>query len=154
MIIYYEHRFFFFQISASDELKFHVAVMGNLFATQPIGRELSIYLARHLLHGHASGDPSILSILSNTVIHIIPVIDTAFEKIWGNYLKETKFRNRPNQFTCNNITADFKQVGDQIIGGVRINGELKSVANAFKHLLMEEKFDFILNIEGGAGGFM
>lgn len=128
--------------------------MGNLYATQPLGRELSINLARHLLRGHKIGNPQIVKILNNTVIHLIPVIDTAFEQIWGDYNKVITGNTRPEHYTCNNISADFKQVGDQIIGGVRVNGELKSVANAFKHLLMEEKFDLVLNIEGGSDGVM
>ncbi|KAJ3651200.1 hypothetical protein Zmor_017252 [Zophobas morio] len=129
--------------------------MGNLYATQPIGREITIDLARHLIHGHSIGDPQILTILNNTVIHVIPVIDTAFEQIWGDYPKElTTGWKKPTLYTCNNITADFKQVGDQIIGGVRVNGGLKSVATAFKHMLMEEKFDLVLNIEGGSGGII
>ncbi|XP_044260416.1 carboxypeptidase D isoform X2 [Tribolium madens] len=139
------------EIDSSDELKFHIAIMANLYATQPLGRELSIYLARHLLSGHSIGDPVIVDILNNTIVHVIPVIDTAFEQIWGGYDKQASGRARPEHYTCNNITADFKQVGDQVIGGARVNGELKSVANAFKHLLMEEKFDLVLNIEGGSG---
>lgn len=132
----------------SEELKFHIAVMGNLFATQPIGREISIYVARHLLAGYSVQDPQIVSILKNTVVHIIPVVDKAFEQIWGDYEKEVLGNQKP-ELLCQNISADFKQVGDQISGGIRVNGELKSVANAFKHLLLEEKFDLILNIEGG-----
>lgn len=70
-----------FQIDQSEESKFHVAVIGNLFATQPIGREISLNVARHLLKGLHFQDPTIVDILSNTVIHIVPVIDRAFEQV-------------------------------------------------------------------------
>lgn len=128
--------------------------MGNIFATQPIGRELAIYLTRHLLTGHKIGDPTILNILKNAVIHVIPVIDIGFEKIWGDYPKEMPGNNRINNYTCNNITADFKQIGEQIISvGNRNNGNLQNrILTTFKHMLLDERFDLIINLEGGNRG--
>lgn len=143
-----------FQIDSSDETKFHIGVISNLFATQPVGREISIYLLNHLLEGHKVFDPNIVRILQNSVIHFMPVIDVAFENIWKDYETANKTNNTDN---CNSITADFKQIGDLIINkNSRINGNSKSViiANAFKHMLLERKFDFILNFEGGSTGFM
>ncbi|CAG9814957.1 unnamed protein product [Phaedon cochleariae] len=145
------------KVEADDEKKFHVAVMGNLFATQPIGREIGIYLARHLLEGFRIGDFKVMKILTNTVIHIIPVIDKAFEQIWGDYEKIVLGNEKPNKFLCNNITADFKQVGDQLIsssGKIGGHQDMKMIVNAFKHLLLEEKFDLMLNIEGGGSGIL
>ncbi|KAK5638630.1 hypothetical protein RI129_012925 [Pyrocoelia pectoralis] len=140
-------------VDGSEEMKFHVAIMGSLYATQPIGREISIYLARHLLEGHKFQDPTILSILKNTVIHVMPFIDAAFEDIWGDYSRSITGHGDPNFYKCNNISADFKQVGDQILNpSGRGNGNQQRVTNAFKHMLLEEKFDFILNLEGGRSG--
>lgn len=146
-------------MDASDEDKFHIGIIGNLYATQPIGREIGLYLMRHILEGHKYSEPKILQILKNTVIHFMPVIDIAFENIWGNYEKEVNNKIKPidSTYKCNNISADFKQVGDQIINkNSRLNGNSRTVviANAFKHLMLERKFDFILNIEGGHVGFM
>lgn len=42
---------------------------------------MTINLARHLLKGLSFSDPTIVSILSNSVIHIVPVIDKAFEQV-------------------------------------------------------------------------
>ncbi|KAI4454464.1 protease m14 carboxypeptidase [Holotrichia oblita] len=142
------------QVELTDEFKYHIAVMGNIFATQPIGRELTIYLTRHLLTGHKIGDPNILTILKNAVIHIIPVIDIGFEKIWGDYPKEMPGNNRINNYTCNNITADFKQIGEQIMSTAnRNNGNLQNrIVTAFKHMLLDERFDLIINLEGGNRG--
>ncbi|XP_076253987.1 carboxypeptidase D svr [Rhynchophorus ferrugineus] len=143
------------EISQSDETKFHIAVIGNLFATQPIGREISVNLARHLLVGAAYKDPTILEILSNAVIHIVPVIDKSFEKIWGDYPKITKGLSKPEKYSCNNITADFKQVGEQILdlnNRLTSNSETVAITNAFKHMLFDDKFDLIINIEGGSNG--
>ncbi|KAL1501684.1 hypothetical protein ABEB36_006968 [Hypothenemus hampei] len=141
----------------SDETKFHIAVIGNLFATQPIGREITVYLARHLLKGLKIEDPTIVSILSNAVIHIVPVIDNAFEQIWGEFNRESHITSKPEKYVCNNITADFKEVGSQILD---LNNRLSSTkdtvtrTNAFKHMLLDQKFDLILNIEGGNNGIL
>lgn len=131
--------------------------MGNLYATQPIGRELTIFMARHLLQGHQFSDPTVMRILRKAVIHIIPVIDDSFTQIWGDYTKEVLGNVRPDTYICNNISADFKQVGDQILDiGNRGNGmsRIISIANAFKHMLLEEKFDLVLNFEGGNYGMI
>lgn len=146
-------------MESSDETKFHVGVIGNLFATQPVGREISLYLAQHLLEGHKYSDPTIVRILQNTVIHFMPVIDVAFESIWGDYKKEDDIKDNINPYDtyrCNNITADFKQVGELLNRNSRLNGNGKTtvIANAFKHMLLEKKFDFILNFEGGYTGLM
>ncbi|XP_060532890.1 carboxypeptidase D [Cylas formicarius] len=143
------------EIDTSDETKFHVAIVGNLFATQPTGREIAVYLARHLLGGFAVGDPTITRILSDCVIHVVPVVDRAFERIRGEYDREAGGFSRPDGPVCNDISADFKQVGDQLlnVGGNRVtsNKETVAAANAFKHMLLEERFDLVLNIEGGDG---
>lgn len=140
----------------TDEFKYQVAIMGNIFATQPIGRELGIYIARHLLAGHKVGDPNIMNILENSVIHIIPVIDIAFENIWGDYPKEHHGNSKFDGYICNNITADFKQIGEQIMStGNRNNGNLQNrVLTAFKHMLLDENFDLVINIEGGSRGLI
>lgn len=114
-------------------------------------------MARHLLHGFGYHDPTIAKIFANAVIHIIPVIDGAFEQIWGDYPKAELINQRPDTYVCNNISADFKQVGDQILNvGNRGNGMSPhlSAANAFKHLLLDKKFDLVLNYEGGSNGIM
>ncbi|XP_050292877.1 carboxypeptidase D [Anthonomus grandis grandis] len=143
------------QVESSGENKFHIGIIGNLFATQPIGREMTIDLARHLLEGLRFRDPTIVDIMSNTVLHVVPVIDKAFEQIWGNFTKQSDGLNKPDKYFCNNITADFKQVGQQILD---LNNRLTSskdtiaITNAFKHMLLDEKFDLVINIEGGGNG--
>lgn len=130
--------------------------MGNLFATQPVGRELTIYFARHLLEGNHIGDYEIVKLLKNTVVYIIPVIDNGFEGIWGDYDKEASGKNQPDKFMCNNISANFEQMGDQILElNHRFgNGQSKITVNAFKQLLRIKQFDLILNIEGGSSGIV
>lgn len=131
--------------------------MGNLFATQPIGREITIYFARHLLEGNFIGDFDVVKILKKTSVYIIPMIDNAFEDIWGDYEKEVPGGSQPDKFSCNNISANFIQVGDQILDfNHRFGGskQSKSISSAFKQLLQEKQFDLVLNIEGGSFGIL
>lgn len=131
--------------------------MGNLFASQPIGREIAIYFARHLLEGNKIGDYNVVNILKNSEVYIIPVIDNAFEDIWGPYERESPGINQPDKFLCNNISANFIQVGDQILdlnhrfGG---NKQSKQLSSTFKKLLQEKQFDLVLNVEGGSFGIL
>lgn len=142
-------------MDASEETKFHVAILGNLFATQPVGREIAIYLARHLLQGHRYQDPNITTILRNAVVHVVPVVDGAFEKIWGEATKSMRGNPKPKDPGCNNITADFRQVGEQMLAASgRSSGINQQEASAFKRMLLEERFDLVLNIEGGGSGMM
>lgn len=144
---------FCFQIAQSNENKFHIAVMANLYATQPIGREVLVYLMRHLLVGHGYNDPVIMDILKNAVIHVIPVIDISFGKISGNYRKTVLGNKEPNFFGCNEMVADFKEVGDEIMM-VGTRGKDYSIAMAFKQMLLDNNFDLVLNLEGGGSGIM
>lgn len=92
--------------------------------------------------------------MKNTVLHIVPVVDGAFEKIWGDYPKHVLGNKKPAWNVCNNISADFKQVGDQIMNpgaGNRGNQQVLT-ATAFKQMLLDQHFDLVLNIEGGGAG--
>lgn len=102
-------------------------------------------------------NPVITNILNNAVIYIIPVIDGAFEKIWGDYPKVVSGNQKPDVYLCNNISADFKQIGDQILNMAnRGNGMSPhmTASNAFKHMLLDKKFDLVLNYEGGSKGIV
>lgn len=106
-----------------------------------------------MLIGNGYKDPTILDILQNAVIHIIPVIDDSFEKIWGDYPKHNIGNGKPLWNVCNNISAIYKEVGDEVMatsGG----GEQSGIAAAFKQMMRNEHFDLVLNIEGGGDEVM
>lgn len=139
-------------MGSNDEFKFHIALIGNLYATQPIGRELVVYMARHLLQGHGYKDPPIMRVLENAVFHVVPVIDGGFEKIAGD--GEDAGADGAG---CMQITADFKEVGDQLLNAANRGNGLSppiSAANAFKHMLLDRRFDLVVNFEGGSTGIM
>ncbi|KAJ4445265.1 hypothetical protein ANN_07066, partial [Periplaneta americana] len=118
------------EVGGPEENKFHVALMGGLFASQPIGRELLIRLARHLVTAYSRKNPSAINILSKAVIHILPGIDPAFERITNPI--------------CNPQSSPG-EIGYQFL--VPWNGS-NGVADALKIIMKNEEFDLALSIEG------
>lgn len=119
------------QAGAPEENKFHVVLIGGLYASQPIGRELLIRLARHLVVGYGRRNPSILSIMSKAVIHVMPGIDPSF------HMTDNPICNPPNSLA---------EIGYQFLEPQNGTGE---VADALKSMMEKEGFDLALNIEGG-----
>ena len=64
------------QISTGDSpAKINVALIGGLYGSQPVGREMLLRLARHLAAGYKSGDKSIKALLNRANIFILPMVD-------------------------------------------------------------------------------
>jgi carboxypeptidase D len=123
--------YFSFQAGAPEENKFHVALIGGLYASQPVGRELLVRLARHLVVGYANRNPSIMNIMSKAVIHIMPGIDPLF-------------RGSVNPI-CNPPNSP-EEIGYQLLEPQ--NGT-SAVADALKSMMKKQEFDLALNVEGG-----
>lgn len=121
---------FSLQAGAPEENKFHVVLIGGLYASQPIGRELLIRLARHLVVGYGRRNPSILSIMSKAVIHVMPGIDPSF------HMTDNPICNLPNSLA---------EIGYQFLEPQNGTGE---VADSLKSMMEKEGFDLALNIEG------
>lgn len=122
---------FSFQAGGPEENKFHIALIGGLYASQPVGRELLIRLARHLVVGYERQNPSIRDIMSKAVIHIMPGLDPSFHD------SVNPMCNPPN---------DPEETAYQFL--VPQDGT-SEVADTLKNMMKREKFDLALNIEGG-----
>lgn len=61
------------QLGATEENKYHVLVLGSLFDSAPLGREMTVNLARHVLAAHKTGDPPYVRLLENAVLHFAPI---------------------------------------------------------------------------------
>lgn len=58
------------------DTRVRVMVVGGLYGSQPVGRELVLRLARHLASGWAKKDREIQKLLQNTKIFLVPAVDT------------------------------------------------------------------------------
>lgn len=57
------------------DTRVRVMVIGGLYGSQPVGRELVLRLARHLASGWAKKNREIQKLLQNTKIFLVPVVD-------------------------------------------------------------------------------
>ncbi|CAK9804732.1 Carboxypeptidase D [Anthophora plagiata] len=123
-------------VGAPEENKFHIGLIGGLFASQPIGREILLRLATHILMGNQIGDPPVERILNNTVLHFVPGVDPGFDDIMDVH-------------DCNSVVYD--EVGKRLLLQNNVNSDrLSTITNAFKTILSNERYDVIIILGGGA----
>ncbi|XP_078047171.1 carboxypeptidase D svr [Augochlora pura] len=123
-------------MGAPEENKFHIGLIGGLFASQPVGREILLRLATHILMGNQIGDPPTQRILNNSVLHIIPGVDPGFDNIYDNQ-------------ECNPIVKG--EVGEEILHkSTTTSDQINSVSSAFKKMITNEKYDVIIILGSGA----
>ncbi|XP_012216053.2 carboxypeptidase D-like [Linepithema humile] len=116
-------------MGSPDENKFRIALVGGLFASQPVGREILLRLATHILMGSQIGDPPIQRMLDNAILHIIPAVDPGFDNI-----KENK--------DCNPVMKN--EVGEMLLNNNTSSGDM------FKAMLQTENYDAVVILESGA----
>lgn len=73
------------KLGSPEETKLHILIMSSVFDTMPIGRELTMNLARHVLQGFNQGEPVILNLLENAVLHFVP-IRHEFEQVYQQFM--------------------------------------------------------------------
>lgn len=123
-------------MGAPEENKFHIGLIGGLFASQPVGREVLLRLATHILMGNGLEDPPIQKILNNAVLHFVPGVDPGFDNIL-------------NVQDCNPTVNN--EVGEKLLHEDNTNSnEISRVANAFKQMLSDEQYDIVIILGSGA----
>ncbi|XP_063989160.1 carboxypeptidase D isoform X2 [Diachasmimorpha longicaudata] len=118
-------------LGAPEENKIHIALVGGVFASQPVGREIFLRLAYHLVKGDVIEDPPTVRLLDNAVFHIIPGLDNKFDKVGDR---------------CNSHTPD--EIGEQLLAG----GDKDPVTKAFRQMLASEGYDVVVTVIGGSIG--
>ncbi|KOX76817.1 Carboxypeptidase D [Melipona quadrifasciata] len=124
-------------MGAPEENKYRIGLIGGLFASQPMGREILLRLATHILMGNQIGDPPIQRILNNSVLHFVPGIDPGFDNVI-------------NVQECNPIVDD--EIGKRLLSHNNnvTSDKLDMITNAFKTMLSSEEYDAIIILESGA----
>lgn len=75
------------KLGAPEETKLHILILSSVFDTMPIGRELVMNLARHILQGYNQHEPVILNLLNDAVLHFVP-IRHEFDAVYQQYIKK------------------------------------------------------------------
>lgn len=73
------------KLGAPEETKLHILILSSVFDSMPIGRELVMNLARHMLQGVKQGEPAVLNLLDNAVLHFVP-IRHGFEQVHQQFI--------------------------------------------------------------------
>lgn len=63
------------QIEGGVDNRLRVLIVGGLYGSQPVGRELVIRLARHLGAGWAKKNQEVEKLLEETQIFLVPAVD-------------------------------------------------------------------------------
>ncbi|VVC87334.1 unnamed protein product [Leptidea sinapis] len=129
---------------APEETKFHIALISNLYGSQPLGQEMLLNFARHISTAYQIGEPIHRRILQNAVLHFIPNLDPLYEKILKSYNGTEKCDVEPLE----------EEFGDSVYTFLTKENKMNPLSNytrekAFLELLKSEKFDVILELGSG-----
>lgn len=129
------------EIGAPEETKFHIAILSNLYGTQPLGQEILLNFARHLSTAYALGEPIHKEILRNTVIHFIPNLDQNYMKMFSKYDDKEHCKLESLEEEFGDSLYNYLTKGDNSTSNVR--------EKAFTKFLELENYDLI--VEFGSG---
>ncbi|XP_023938075.2 carboxypeptidase D isoform X2 [Bicyclus anynana] len=128
---------------APEETKFHIALVSNLYGSQPLGQELLLNFARHVSTAHSIGEPRHKRLLQNAVLHFIPNLDPLFGKMLKQY-------DHSEKCTLDVLEEEF---GDSLYSYLtkKDQNPLSNYTRekAFIGLLESEKFDLVLELASG-----
>ncbi|XP_069356979.1 carboxypeptidase D-like isoform X2 [Maniola hyperantus] len=128
---------------APEETKFHIALVSNLYGSQPVGQEILLNFARHISTAYKIGEPRHKRLLKNAVLHFIPNLDPLFGKMLKEYDHSEK---------CD-LEALEEEFGDSVYSYLtkKDQNPLSNYTRekAFVGLLESEKFDLVIELASG-----
>ncbi|XP_023245704.1 carboxypeptidase D [Copidosoma floridanum] len=118
----------------SEESKIHIGLIGGIFASQPIGREILLRFARHILMGNKEENSFINKLLDRVVLHFIPGVDAGFDNV---------------KRECNPVVKE--ELGKKLTTSKKIRPFVDILTNAMEQTLQTEDFDVLVLFGGGSG---
>lgn len=130
-------------MGSPEETRFHIAIMGSFYGSQPLGQEMVLNFARHIATAYTIGEPRHQKLLKATVLHFIPNIDRTYDKI-------TKESNGTDRCDIDALEEEF---GDSLYNYLA-QKNLNPLTNytrekAFINMLSAEKYDLVLELSSG-----
>lgn len=112
-------------------------ILGSFFESAPLGREMTMNLARHVAAGYALNEPPMVHLLKNTVIHFMPITTVLDEE----YLRTFNV----NQSICD--PTAHTELADHILGV-----ESHQRKDILLNYIRTNRFDLILSFASGGFG--
>lgn len=120
-------------IGQAEETKLHIVILSSLFETSPVGREMIVNLARHVITAFNTKEPPMLELMKNTVLHFVTVNEN-FDKIYSQY--------NENNTICDPHLKE--ELGDRLL-----SAESDNVKGAFFKLLEKDEISLALTFTAG-----
>lgn len=120
-------------IGETEETKIHILVLSSLFETSPLGREMAVNLARHIVTAYNTREPLMIELLKNTVIHFVTV-NTKFSNVYEQYVEKKN--------VCDPHLNE--ELGDKLL-----NAESDTVKNIFFKLFERDEVSLALTFTAG-----
>lgn len=111
----------------------HILILGSLFETSPLGREMTMNLARHVTEGYNATEPPSIRLLKNAVLQFLPItVD------FSSTLEQ--FNNNPN--ICDPVVKE--ELADRIL-----SPESDPKKTLLLNMISDERFHLILTFSAG-----
>lgn len=120
-------------IGETEETKIHVLVLSSLFESSPVGREMTVNTARHIITAYNTKEPLMIELLKNTVIHFV-IVNSKFDQVY-------------QQFNDNTTICDphlKEELGDRLL-----SPESDAVKNIFFQLFDKDFISLALTFTAG-----
>ncbi|XP_065571003.1 carboxypeptidase D-like isoform X2 [Artemia franciscana] len=123
-------------IEALGRRKPQILLAGGVYASEPIGRELIVRLGRHLAAGYKNNDTRIWSILTNSDVFLLPVVDYEGFKVASSNDSDCK---HPDDFD------QLSEIGSHFVRFMPKDKVILATQDFMRHF----QIDFGLSIEAG-----
>jgi carboxypeptidase D len=120
-------------LGQAEETKIHVLILSSLFETSPVGREMVVNLARHVITAYNTKEPGIIELMNNTVIHFVTVNEN-FDNVYSQY--------QQNSAVCDPSLKE--ELGDRLL-----NAESDNVKDVLFKLFERDEVSLALTFTAG-----
>lgn len=120
-------------VGQAEETKIHILVLSSMFETSPVGREMIVNLARHVMAGYNTKEPPMLELMKNAVIHFVTVNEN-FDDVYQQY--------RQDEGVCDPHLKE--ELGDRLL-----SAESDPIKEHFFKLFEREEISLALTFTAG-----
>lgn len=116
-----------------EETKVHILILSSLFESSPVGREIILNLARHVITAYNTKEPPMVELMKNAVIHFVTV-NKNFDEVYMQYAQ--------NSSVCDPSLKE--ELGDRLL-----DAESDKVKEAFFKLFEKDEISLALTFTAG-----